>query len=77
MTNQWPKVFLIAELHERTKCPIPDVARVYLALEQSTRLNAIILRIGRQPAADVWEALALRSLRASLLRFLSSLRKEC
>jgi glutamate dehydrogenase len=77
LTNQWPKVFLIAELHERTKCPIPDVARVYLTLGQSTRLNAIILRIGRQPAADVWEALALRSLRASLLRFLSSLRKEC
>ena len=70
LTNQWSKVFPIAELGERTGRPIRDIARTYLALGQETRLNALILRIGRQPATDLWEALALRGLRASLLRIL-------
>lgn len=69
-TNQWPKVFPIAELGGRTKRSLSDVANVYLTLGQRTHLNALILRIGRQPALDIWEALALRSLRASLVRIL-------
>lgn len=70
LTNQWSKVFPIAELGERTGRPLQDIARTYLTLGQETRLNALILRIGRQPATDAWEALALRGLRASLLRIL-------
>jgi glutamate dehydrogenase len=70
ITNQWAKAFPIAELGERTGRPIRDIAVSYLGLGQETRLNALILRIGRQPATDLWEALALRGLRASLLRIL-------
>lgn len=69
-TNQWPKVFPIAELGERSRRPISDVSSIYLSLGQLTQLNALILRIGRQPASDIWEALALRSLRAALVRIL-------
>ncbi|MFY9222973.1 MAG: NAD-glutamate dehydrogenase domain-containing protein [Blastocatellia bacterium] len=69
-TSQWPKVFPIAELCERSRMPVADVATTYLSLGQLTHLNALLLRISRQPAADSWEALALRSLRAALLRIL-------
>jgi glutamate dehydrogenase len=69
-THQWPKSFPIAELGERTRRPINEVAQTYLSLGQLTQLNALILRIGRQPATDIWEALALRSLRAALVKIL-------
>ncbi|MBI4853335.1 MAG: NAD-glutamate dehydrogenase [Acidobacteria bacterium] len=69
-THQWPKAFPIAELGERSRRPINEVAQTYLSLGQLTQLNALILRIGRQPASDIWEALALRSLRAALVKIL-------
>jgi glutamate dehydrogenase len=70
LTNQWAKVFAIAELAERTLRPADDVAHAYLSLGQSTRLNALVLRVGKQTATDAWEALAVRGLRASLLGIL-------
>jgi NAD-specific glutamate dehydrogenase len=70
LSNQWSKVFPIAELADRTMRPTAEVAYAYLALGQVTRLNALILRVGRQTATDAWEALAVRGLRASLLGIL-------
>ena len=70
LSNQWAKVFPIAELADGTLRPMPEVAHAYLSLGQSTRLNALVLRVGRQTATDAWEALAVRGLRASLLGIL-------
>jgi glutamate dehydrogenase len=70
LSNQWAKVFPIAELSDRTMRPTTDVAQAYLMLGQVTRLNALVLRVGRQTATDSWEALAVRGLRASLLGIL-------
>ncbi|MBI5367036.1 MAG: NAD-glutamate dehydrogenase [Planctomycetes bacterium] len=74
--TQWSKAFPVAELARRAGSDVCEVARTYLTCGQHTGLNALVLRIGRQVATDPYEAQALRSLRASLLRTLLALAEK-
>ena len=66
----WSKVFPAAYLAEKTGKSSDECAQAYLICGKVTGLHGILSRIAKQPSADLWEAQALRSLRASLRRTL-------